>query len=63
MKTAKLVVVTVTVGCPYCEEDQVDPVYGSYHWEVNTISQGQVITCDDCGEEFRLPKRVIGKIN
>lgn len=62
MKAAKLTIITVSIECPHCEEDQVDPIYGSYHWEIDNITLGQVVTCEDCGKNFKLPKRIIGSI-
>ena len=55
MKTAKYSINTIEVHCPHCEGEVLDPENGSTFWELNQITPGQEVKCDN-GHTFRLPK-------
>lgn len=66
IKTAKLTAITVEVTCPHCQEAAESPYTGSQLWPIYDVDYliteaGQVYTCDNCGEDFKIPKRVPGR--
>jgi len=56
MKTAKKVVVSIELTCPYCEETIASPG-GSLYWEVIELpAAGSPLTCFHCKKESKTPK-------
>lgn len=62
MKLAKFLAATVTVECPSCCDEIVEPKTGSYTWSLEDIEEmvedDMTCSCTGCGEEVRiwLPK-------
>ena len=58
MKTARLVAMLVTVKCPTCDAEIVNPATDSYDWEPTHITPGSTHTCEVCGNRFAMPKTI-----
>lgn len=58
MKEAKLSIALFEVECPYCRQLSEEPFSGSLLWPINEFELGEECDCSECGEIFRLPKRV-----
>lgn len=58
-KAARLIPRAVDAECPYCGAGIVDPVSGSFMWDMETIEAGQIVQCDNCFKTVRIPVKVV----